>query len=88
MHNKNRCGYKRLSVYRKSRLVTVATIIPLKSSFFSLICDDVGYTPLNKRGMEIYSINILYIMTMPMGNIIAITLMNSQHTVPHVNITA
>lgn len=50
----------------------------------------VGYTVglLDGRGMEIYSINILYIMTMPMGNILAITLMNSQHTVPHVNITA
>lgn len=44
--------------------------------------------PLNARGMEIYSINILYIMTMPLGNILAITLMNSQHTVPRVNITA
>lgn len=67
------------------------TLLPLlKKLIFSLICDDVSYTvaPLNARGIEIYSINILYIMTMPMGNILAITLMNSQRTVPHVNITA
>ena len=69
---------------------TIVLLPLLKKFIFPLICDDVGRTvaPLNAGGMEIYSINILYIMTMPMGNILAITLMNSQHTVPHVNITA
>lgn len=90
----NRCGYKRMSVYRDRSVGTRRDhcyITSLKKlHFFSLICDDVGYTvaQLNAGRMEIYSINILYIMTMPMGNILAITLMNSQHTVPHVNIAA
>lgn len=38
------------------------------------------------RRLEIYSINIPYIMIMPMGSILAVTLMNSQQTVPCVKI--
>lgn len=58
--------------------------------YFLQICKEVGYSAglLDGRQMEICGINILYVMTTPMGNIMAITLMNSQHTVPYVNITA
>lgn len=71
-----------------------SVLLPLKKKkkgiYFLLICKEVGYSVglLDGRQMEIYGINILYIMTTPMGDIMAITLMNSQHTVPHVNITA
>lgn len=34
--------------------------------------------PSESKGLEIYSINIPYIMSTPMGSILAITLMNSQ----------
>lgn len=63
-------------------------IARVKKVNFSSICNDVDVGFLDGRRMEIYGINILYIMTMPMGNIVAITLMNSQQTVPRVNTTA
>lgn len=60
----------------------------LKKVNFSSMCNDVDVSFLDGRQMEIYGIYLLCIMTLPMGNIVAITLMNSQQTVPHVNITA
>lgn len=58
--------------------------------FFLSICTNITchVAPVNTRRMEIYSINIPYVMIMPMGSILAITLMNSQQTVPCVNINA
>lgn len=60
----------------------------LKKVNFSSMCNDVDVCFLDGRQMDIYGIYLLCIMTLPMGNIVAITLMNSQQTVPHVNITA